>query len=68
MQNSVQSRTIPAREDKNSIAASDAFSFADGVKQLIKAGVKIIVQPGGSIHPEVIKEANKGKIKMIFSE
>ena len=32
---------------KNSIAASDAFfPFADGIKTLIKAGVKTIIQPG----------------------
>jgi phosphoribosylaminoimidazolecarboxamide formyltransferase/IMP cyclohydrolase len=54
---------------KNSIAASDAFfPFSDGIKILIKAGVKIIVQPGGSIRDqEVIDEANKAKIKMIFT-
>ena len=54
---------------KNSIAASDAFfPFADGIKTLIKSGVKIIVQPGGSIKDqEVINEANKSKIKMIFT-
>ena len=54
---------------KNSIAASDAFfPFADGVKSLISAGVKIIVQPGGSIRDEeVIDAANKAKIKMIFT-
>ena len=53
----------------NSIAASDAFfPFADGVNALIKAGVKTIVQPGGSIRDqEVINAANKGKIKMIFT-
>ena len=53
----------------NSIAASDAFfPFADGIKTLISSGVKIIVQPGGSIRDkEVIKEANKAKIKMIFT-
>ena len=51
----------------NALLLSDAIS-SDSVKKLIKAGVKIIVQPGGSIKdPEVIKEANKGKIKMIFS-
>lgn len=52
-----------------SIAASDAFfPFADGVKKLIKAGIKIIVQPGGSKRDqEVIKEANKAKVKMIFT-
>ena len=54
---------------KNSIAASDAFfPFADGIKTLIKAGVKIIVQPGGSIRDqEVINEADKAKIKMVFT-
>ena len=54
---------------KNSIAASDAFfPFADGIKLLISAGVKIIVQPGGSIRDqEVINTANKAKIKMIFT-
>ena len=54
---------------RNSVAASDAFfPFADGIKALIKAGVKIIVQPGGSIRDqEVINAANKAKIKMIFT-
>ena len=54
---------------KNSIAASDAFfPFPDGIKKLIKAGVKLIIQPGGSIRdPEIIKEANKAKISMIFT-
>ena len=32
------------------------------------SGVKVIVQPGGSIRDkEVIKEANKAKVKMIFT-
>ena len=54
---------------RNSIAASDAFfPFADGIKTLIKAGVKIIVQPGGSMRDqEVIDAANKAKIKMVFT-
>ena len=54
---------------KNSIAASDAFfPFADGVKKLIKSGVKLIIQPGGSIRDkESIEVANKAKIKMIFT-
>ena len=53
----------------NSIAASDAFfPFADGIKTLINAGVKTIVQPGGSIRDkEVIDAANRAKIKMIFT-
>jgi phosphoribosylaminoimidazolecarboxamide formyltransferase/IMP cyclohydrolase len=54
---------------KNSIAASDAFfPFADGINALIKAGVKTIIQPGGSIRDqEVINAANKAKIKMFFT-
>ena len=54
---------------RNSVAASDAFfPFADGINALTKAGVKIIVQPGGSIRDqEVINAANKAKIKMIFT-
>ena len=53
----------------NLVAASDAFfPFVDGVRALIKVGVKIIVQPGGSIRDqEVIKAANKAKIKMLFT-
>ena len=54
---------------KNSIAASDAFfPFADGLETLINSGVKIIVQPGGSIKDkEVIRAADKAKIKMVFT-
>ncbi len=54
---------------KNSVAASDAFfPFADGINTLIKAGVKTIIQPGGSIRDqEVINAANKAKIKMFFT-
>jgi len=54
---------------KNSVAASDAFfPFADGINILVKAGVKIIIQPGGSIRDqEVINAANKAKIKMFFT-
>ena len=54
---------------KNSVAASDAFfPFSDGINILIKAGVKTIVQPGGSIRDqEVINAADKAKIKMFFT-
>ena len=54
---------------KNSVAASDAFfPFSDGVKKLIDYGVKIIIQPGGSIRDkESIKLANKFKVKMVFT-
>ena len=49
--------------------ASDAFfPFADGLKTLINSGVKLIVQPGGSIRDkEVIDAANRAKVKMVFT-
>jgi phosphoribosylaminoimidazolecarboxamide formyltransferase/IMP cyclohydrolase len=41
-----------------SVAASDAFfPFADGPQVLINAGVRAIVQPGGSIRDEDVVEA-----------
>ena len=54
----------------NSVAASDAFfPFADGVQELIEAGVKAIIQPGGSINDKkIIEVANKAGIVMVFTE
>ncbi len=64
-----KAREFQPKKIKNSIAASDAFfPFSDGIRALIKAGVKTIIQPGGSIRDrEVINEANKAKIKMLFT-
>ncbi len=64
-----KARKFQPKNLNNSIAASDAFfPFADGIKTLINAGVKIIVQPGGSIRDkEVIEAADKAKIKMVFT-
>ncbi|MCN9244263.1 bifunctional phosphoribosylaminoimidazolecarboxamide formyltransferase/IMP cyclohydrolase [Streptomyces sp. RY43-2] len=45
---------------RGSYAASDAFfPFPDGPEILIAAGVKAIVQPGGSIRDELVVEAAK---------
>ena len=54
---------------KNTVAASDGFfPFPDGPKILIKAGVKAIIQPGGSIRDkETIKLCNKYKIPMVIT-
>jgi len=53
-----------------SVAASDAFfPFADGLEILTAAGVKAIVQPGGSVRDEeVIATANKAGVAMFFTE
>ncbi|MDN5821730.1 MAG: bifunctional phosphoribosylaminoimidazolecarboxamide formyltransferase/IMP cyclohydrolase [Brachybacterium sp.] len=43
---------------RGAVAASDAFfPFADGAQILIDAGVRAIVQPGGSIRDEEVLEA-----------
>ena len=54
---------------KGSIMASDAFfPFRDAVDVAVKAGVKAIIQPGGSIRDEeVIQAANENNITMVFS-
>lgn len=54
----------------NSVAASDAFfPFADGLQVLLDAGVKAIVQPGGSVRDsEVIEAANKAGVTMYFTD
>ncbi|NDR53900.1 bifunctional phosphoribosylaminoimidazolecarboxamide formyltransferase/IMP cyclohydrolase [Actinomyces sp. 565] len=54
---------------RGSVAASDAFfPFADGLQVLIDAGVRAVVQPGGSIRDEeVIAAARAAGITMYFT-
>jgi phosphoribosylaminoimidazolecarboxamide formyltransferase/IMP cyclohydrolase len=54
---------------KGSVAASDAFfPFADGLQILIDAGVKAVVQPGGSVRDEeIIAAAKQAKLTMFFT-
>ncbi|MDR0614400.1 MAG: bifunctional phosphoribosylaminoimidazolecarboxamide formyltransferase/IMP cyclohydrolase [Lactobacillales bacterium] len=51
------------------VLASDAFfPFADNIEEIAKAGVKAIVQPGGSVRDEeVIRAADSQDIAMIFT-
>ena len=43
---------------RGAVAASDAFfPFADGAQILLDAGVRAIVQPGGSIRDDEVIEA-----------
>ena len=62
---------IERSKDKaiDSVAASDGFfPFKDSVEALAKAGVRAIIQPGGSIKDkEVIEEADKHDIAMVFT-
>ena len=52
-----------------SVAASDAFfPFADGPQVLIDAGIRTIVQPGGSVRDqEVIDAARAAGVTMFFT-
>ena len=52
-----------------SVAASDAFfPFEDGPQILIDAGVKAIVQPGGSVRDELtVEAAKKAGVTMYFT-
>ncbi|MBP3043837.1 bifunctional phosphoribosylaminoimidazolecarboxamide formyltransferase/IMP cyclohydrolase [Arthrobacter jiangjiafuii] len=54
---------------RGAVAASDAFfPFADGLQILIDAGVKAVVQPGGSIRDqEVIEAAKAAGVTMYFT-
>jgi len=54
---------------KGSYLASDAFfPFADGVEEAGRAGVKAIIQPGGSKRDEeVIAAANRLGMIMVFT-
>ena len=52
-----------------SVAASDAFfPFADGLQVLLDAGVRAVVQPGGSVRDEeVIEAARAAGVTMYFT-
>ncbi len=54
---------------KGSVLASDAFfPFPDGIEVAGAAGVKAIIQPGGSLRdPEVIEAAERHGIAMYFT-
>jgi phosphoribosylaminoimidazolecarboxamide formyltransferase/IMP cyclohydrolase len=54
---------------RGAVAASDAFfPFADGLQILVDAGVRAVVQPGGSVRDEeVIAAANAAGVTMYFT-
>jgi phosphoribosylaminoimidazolecarboxamide formyltransferase/IMP cyclohydrolase len=54
---------------KGAVAASDAyFPFPDGAEVLMEAGVKAIVEPGGSVRdPLVIEAAQKAGVTLYFT-
>ena len=60
---------VAGERAKGAVLASDAFfPFPDGVEAAGRAGVSLIVQPGGSLRdPEVIAAAEKYGMSMYFT-
>ncbi|MFH8453094.1 bifunctional phosphoribosylaminoimidazolecarboxamide formyltransferase/IMP cyclohydrolase [Streptomyces fungicidicus] len=58
-----------AERAAGSFAASDAFfPFPDGLEILVDAGVRAVVQPGGSVRDELVVEAaKKAGVTMYFT-
>jgi len=58
-----------AERAHGSVAASDAFfPFADGLQVLLDAGIRAVVQPGGSVRDEdVIAAAKAAGVTMYFT-
>jgi len=54
---------------KSAVAASDAFfPFADGLEVLIEAGVRAVVEPGGSVRDaEVVEAAERAGVALFFT-
>ena len=65
----IASRKAGARSKGSTLASDAFFPKEDGIEQAAMAGVKAIIQPGGSIRDkEVIAMADKMGIAMVFTE
>jgi phosphoribosylaminoimidazolecarboxamide formyltransferase / IMP cyclohydrolase len=60
---------VAGERSRGSVLASDAFfPFADGVEAAARAGIRAIIQPGGSLRdPEVLAVAEAAGISMYFT-
>lgn len=58
-----------AEQNKDCVLASDAFfPFSDSIEQIAQAGLRWVIQPGGSIKDqEVIKKAEELKVNLILT-
>ena len=65
----VEKATADAASLEGGALASDAFfPFADGPQLAIDAGVRCVIQPGGSMRdPEVVEAADAAGIAMVFT-
>ena len=65
----VHKATQAGHDTDGAVLASDGFfPFADGVEEAARAGIRAIIQPGGSVRDaEVIEAANRLGIAMIMT-
>jgi phosphoribosylaminoimidazolecarboxamide formyltransferase/IMP cyclohydrolase len=65
----VHKAQLSGHDTKGSVIGSDAFfPFRDGIDQAAEAGVRAIVQPGGSVRDaEVVAAADEHGIAMVFT-
>ncbi len=66
---SVHKARLAGHDTNGAVLGSDAFfPFRDGVEQAAEAGIRAIIQPGGSVRDdEVIAAANEHDIAMVFT-
>ena len=67
---SVKLATMKAQiPTEGAVMASDAFfPFRDGIDEAAKAGIKAIIQPGGSIRDkDIIEACDEHGIAMVFT-
>jgi phosphoribosylaminoimidazolecarboxamide formyltransferase/IMP cyclohydrolase len=66
---SVHKARLAGHDTQGAVLSSDAFfPFRDGVEQAAEAGIKAIIQPGGSVRDdEVIAAADEYDIAMVFT-
>ena len=63
-----KARDAGATIDGAALASDAFFPFADGPQAAIDAGVRCIIQPGGSVRdPEVVEAADAAGISMVFT-
>ena len=69
MDASIIAKRKSAGRAEGGVMSSDAFfPFRDAVDEAAKAGIKAVIQPGGSVRDEeVIQAANEHGMAMVFS-
>jgi phosphoribosylaminoimidazolecarboxamide formyltransferase/IMP cyclohydrolase len=65
----VHKAALAGHDTQGAVLGSDAFfPFRDGIDQAAEAGIRAIVQPGGSVRDEeVIAAADEHDIAMVFT-